>query len=196
MPRKKYNHKGYSLYGWFAQNTKKWYSDRVSPIKNGIVVEIGVYGGASLLSIVDICKENKNHLYGIDPWELIKFHNDKKSSPLLLKKKQNELKSRRCNLEKIIEELKYDHVSLIKDFSVNAARTFEDESVDLVFIDGSHGYESVKADLENWFPKIKKNGILGGDDWGWPLVQKAVCEFTQKNNLKVGNIQNHWEIKF
>jgi predicted O-methyltransferase YrrM len=55
---------------------------------------------------------------------------------------------------------------------------FEDESLDVVFIDLTHTYESVKQDIELWLPKVKKGGILAGHDYenDWPEVVKAVDE--------------------
>ena len=39
--------------------------------------------------------------------------------------------------------------------------------VDLVFIDGDHTYDHVKADLQSWMPHIRDGGILCGHDYGW-----------------------------
>ncbi len=61
--------------------------------------------------------------------------------------------------------------------SVSAAATYEDNSLDLVFIDAAHDYESVKADILAWLPKIKINGIISGHDYGHPPVRQAVHEF-------------------
>ena len=38
-------------------------------------------------------------------------------------------------------------------------------AVDLVFVDGDHSYEAVRADLENAMPLMRDGGILCGDDW-------------------------------
>ena len=61
------------------------------------------------------------------------------------------------------------------------------ESVDVVFIDGDHSYEAVKADLEFWWKKVRKGGQLLGDDYSscHPGTTKAVDEFAIKNNLKL-----------
>ena len=38
--------------------------------------------------------------------------------------------------------------------------------------------ESVKKDINAWFPKIKKGGVIAGHDYTWCAdVQKAVNEF-------------------
>ena len=50
--------------------------------------------------------------------------------------------------------------------------------MDIVFLDADHKYKSVKEDIEAWYPKVRKGGILSGHDfryteWG---VIKAVTE--------------------
>jgi hypothetical protein len=45
-----------------------------------------------------------------------------------------------------------------------------------VFIDASHDYESVKADVKAWLPKVKKGGYLAGHDWHHEPVKRAVIE--------------------
>jgi len=39
------------------------------------------------------------------------------------------------------------------------------EPLDLVFIDGSHSYEGVKADVEAWAPHVKEEGVLVFHDY-------------------------------
>lgn len=50
--------------------------------------------------------------------------------------------------------------------SLVAADLFADHHFDLVYVDGDHRYESVLADLKAWYPKVKPDGVLAGDDWG------------------------------
>lgn len=51
-------------------------------------------------------------------------------------------------------------------------------SVDLIFIDGDHSYESCKKDIDNWLPHLKDDGILCGHDYNeaCPGVMQAVQE--------------------
>ena len=53
---------------------------------------------------------------------------------------------------------------------------YEDNSLDFVFIDASHKYIDVKEDIINWLPKIRKGGILAGDDFSWSGVRRALKE--------------------
>lgn len=62
--------------------------------------------------------------------------------------------------------------------SISASKTYEDASIDFLFIDASHDYDSVKNDIEAWFPKVKPGGTIAGHDYDcWDGVTKAVDEF-------------------
>ena len=67
-------------------------------------------------------------------------------------------------------------INPIRMTSVDASQLYENNSLDFVFIDASHKYNDVKDDIEHWFPKVRKGGMLAGDDLSWPGVGKAVKE--------------------
>ena len=64
-----------------------------------------------------------------------------------------------------IEPIKHI-VNPVRMDSILAAATYADKSLDFVFIDGAHNYESVKADIQAWLPKVKIGGFIGGHDYG------------------------------
>ena len=82
--------------------------------------------------------------------------------------------------------------SIIHKTSIEAAKLFSDGGLCFVFIDADHRYEAVRDDLNAWWPKVRKGGILLGDNyndrretngpsirrWG---VKRAVDEFAEEN---------------
>lgn len=49
--------------------------------------------------------------------------------------------------------------------SLEAAARLGDGSVDFVYIDARHDYESVLEDLTAWWPKARRGGIVAGHDY-------------------------------
>jgi hypothetical protein len=64
----------------------------------------------------------------------------------------------------------------LKMTGVEAAKTIKDGSLDMVFVDDSHEYETTSANIEAWLPKVRKGGIIAGHDIrnGFPGVDDAV----------------------
>ena len=54
---------------------------------------------------------------------------------------------------------------LMKMTTNEASTDFEDESLDFVYLDAGHMSTDVKMYLEHWWGKVKKEGILAGDDY-------------------------------
>lgn len=61
---------------------------------------------------------------------------------------------------------------------MDAAKLFTDVGCkfDMVWIDGDHRYESVKADLLAWTPLLVPDGLLCGHDRAYHPVERAVRE--------------------
>lgn len=78
----------------------------------------------------------------------------------------------------------------LREISPKAADRFADGSLDFAFIDANHMYESVRADVNAWWPKVRHGGALCGHDyaihrdgegvWG---VKRAVDEFAAARGL-------------
>lgn len=70
-------------------------------------------------------------------------------------------------------------VTVIRECSWDAARHVADGTLDFVFIDADHRYESVRKDIEAWLPKVRMGGMIAGHDYeerNWPGVVRAVDE--------------------
>ena len=71
----------------------------------------------------------------------------------------------------------YGYYSVCVGDSIHIAQYFQDQSIDFCYIDASHEYKDVKADIQAWLPKMKPGGLLAGDDLNYyPGVLKAVEE--------------------
>lgn len=70
-----------------------------------------------------------------------------------------------------------------KMLSIEAAKLFEDGSLDFAFVDSDHSYEGCMADIKAWYPKIKKGGILFGHDFAnnHGEVERVVREYFGKD---------------
>ena len=180
-----------------AVNSREDFLIEVSKIINSnYVVEIGVYEGDFSKMILDILKPKRFFL--IDPY------------------KQNEVYYKGCDFTtaystegdydnlvlRFKNEIESLQVIVDKKFSYDAVPYYPNESIDMIYLDGSHLYEDVKRDLNDWLPKLKHNGIIAGHDmidhesFG---VIKAVEEFLKEHNdfgmILFNTNGNDWAIK-
>ena len=116
--------------------------------------------------------------------------------------------------KKTKNELESIHKNMVffRTFSTdtNTINAIDDNSIDLIFIDGNHSYKYVLDDLENYYPKLRKNGIICGDDFfmrthendilnnmpgieGYdePMVYEAVIEFCKRHNKTYKEFGKH-----
>ena len=83
----------------------------------------------------------------------------------------------------------YPGAKIIKGFSMDAVKTVPDGSLDFVYIDADHTYESVKEDIREWAKKVRSGGIVSGHDYykfkesGLGDVIKAVDEYVQEHTV-------------
>jgi glycosyltransferase involved in cell wall biosynthesis len=143
-------------------------------------VEIGSWMGRSTCCLGQLIKESQKDIkvYAVDTFEGSEEHKE------VLK----EIKEQSTSLLEIFKRhtslCDVDHlITPIKGASLDVVNQFEDESIDFIFIDASHDYDNVLADITAWYPKLKPGGLIAGDDYApcWGGVIKAVNEyFTDK----------------
>jgi predicted O-methyltransferase YrrM len=74
----------------------------------------------------------------------------------------------------------FDHVKPRVATSLEAAAGWDGRPIRLLFIDGDHAYDAVKADLEAWLPFVAPGGYVVFDDVidAFPGVQQLFAEAT------------------
>lgn len=139
---------------WFTY--PKLYSDMVKLFPSGSkFVEIGSWKGKSTSYMaVEIVNSGKQiEFYCIDTFEGNAEHQNNPELPQLYEIFKSNMKP--------VEGFYTD----MKMTSMEAVKKFEDESLDFVFIDGSHKYQDIKDDITCWLPKVKRGGVLAGHDY-------------------------------
>lgn len=158
---------------WF--NYQNFYNE-VAQKKYKVLVELGTWKGHSIMYLAQKLKEQNYEfkLYGVDLFDESLIHENGGNEYL---KPQMQFLWEIYN-ENLIRKNVRDLVTDIKKNSWESAYEFDDESVDFVFIDADHKYESVVKDIQSWLPKIKKGGMISGHDFTQPSagVKRAVEE--------------------
>lgn len=152
-------------------------------------VEVGVWKGHSVSFLANELKKRGEpfSLYAVDLWETLPESHELSLKYFGQVPKLYEMYN--YNLEKAgVRDLVID----IKSDSAEAASRFEDKSLDFVFIDADHSYESVKKDLKSWLPKVRRGGMLCGHDFCCEGVKTAVNEVLVGKPIFFHNSQDVW----
>lgn len=118
---------------------------------SSIIAEIGNYNGASTELFAMHCFR----IYAIDPYDLIKQEWGQETIEQLKEAEKKFIK----------RVAKCSNINKIKNFSLNAIKSFKDNSLDIVYLDGDHRHQSIVNDIESWMPKVKIGGIISGHDY-------------------------------
>ena len=133
--------------------------------ENLVGVEIGVYQGRNAKEILDNLDIKK--IYLIDNWK----------------------RGGKNSKDKCKELLKdYSHkIVWLKGLSQNMVKHIK-EKLDFVYVDGGHTEPQVTLDLEKYYPRVKKGGLICGHDYqgGKPKgVNEAVNRFFKEKGLEI-----------
>lgn len=121
----------------------------VATLKPRSIVELGVYNGASFCAFcqaVDALDLNAT-CYGVDTWEG-DIHMGEFEEALYRE------------ISDYCEKHYSDVAVLIRKRFDDAVSLFDDKSVDLLHIDGTHTFEAVSNDYYTWLPKMSEKGVI------------------------------------
>ena len=152
--------------------------------KDLIGAEIGVAGGEHALSLLNNLDIKK--LYLIDPYELYTEYQEGK---LHYGVDQLRLSDTETLARELLAEYS-DRIQWVRKLSTAALPEILDK-LDFVYIDGNHEEKFVIEDIENYYPLLSSNGVIGGHDYynGFQRehdgVVKAVTSFVSSKGLQL-----------
>lgn len=182
-----------SLEGWCSKSKASVLIDLIFMFKPKVVVEIGVWGGKSLVPMAIAVRETHNGVvYGIDPWASA---SSVKGMEGVNKEWWGKVDHEKVyeGLAESIHKLHLDsQIKLIKKESKDAPKI---PNIDFLHIDGNHSEEASYLDVCKWVPLVSKGGIIVFDDTTWGTTKRAV-EFLDKNCIKLAEFkgENTWGI--
>ena len=175
------------LQGWHSQHP--YLTRAIDEVRPDIVVEVGVWKGASVVTMAKEMQRLKLDavVIAIDTWlgssehylweKFIPDLDFEFGYPRLYHKFAANI----CNegLQDLVVPLPLDSIN---GFQLLKARGIRP---DVLHIDAGHDYLSVMADLKAWWPQLSPGGVLIGDDYfksflglgKWPEVRQAFDEF-------------------
>jgi Methyltransferase domain len=166
-----------SLVGWCTPEKALVLAGLVSDHKPTLAVEIGVFGGRSLIPMALALRAvGCGVAYGIDPWTIeaaIEGNNGPANDGWWINN---------SNLENVYISFVHsviDHgltrecrwMRLKSDVAV---RLFDDASIGLFHLDGNHSELTSCRDVEQWHKKIAPGGVWVLDDADWESQKKAI----------------------
>ena len=154
------------LEGWCSNQKAAILIDLILSAKPETIVEIGVWGGKSLIPMACALKGNqKGKIYGIDPWSAIASIQWVENPINVDHWKRSDHEYILYGLLRKIEEFDLDdQIELIRCTSAAAPEISE---IDLLHIDGNHTEPSTCHDVQKWVPLVKRGGWIVFDDMTW-----------------------------
>ena len=144
----------------------------ISALPQGSVfVEVGVLRATTLVYIAEECKNTKAVL-GVDSYQP---YIDELGIPYSVGA-ELALMNRKIAEQKVAESMCSSKMQFIIQDAIDAAKSFEDHSIDCVFLDAYMNRQQVVEHVLAWFPKVKYDGILCGHDIYSEEVQCALQE--------------------
>ena len=155
----------------------------IEELKPKVIVELGTHYGVSFFSFCEAASKFSpdTFVYAVDTWQGDEHAGSYDES--VFQKVQTHQQAHHKQRSRIVRST-FDE----------ASEHFEDQSIDILHIDGLHTYEAVCNDFNTWMPKLRDGGSILFHDWNvregdfgvWKLWQ----EIRDNNRFKCYEIPN------
>src|ERR1700741_1198662 len=142
-------------------------SELLKHCKGNQFVDLGCFIGGFTQLMASAAKERNGKVYSIDLYKGTKMGLDFCNEHLNFPCKE-------YFIENMNDVGLMDVIELNEGCSWEFADRFSDESVDFIWLDADHHYESVIKEINAWWPKLKNGGIMAGHDYSDWGVEMAV----------------------
>ena len=158
--------------GWLTPERAHEMYDLICRVQPDVVVEIGVFGGRSLITQALALRDvGKGHIIGIDPWKKEEALSEIGEAEMAWWNAVDYHKIHSGCVD-TIWELGLDHwVTIIRAASQDCVWMMP--KIDILYIDGNHTEAASCRDVELYLPKVKQNGWVWADDMDWASTRKA-----------------------
>ncbi len=180
--------------GWCTETKAGILIDLILKVRPSVVVEIGAWGGKSLIPMAHALRANqKGVIYGIDPWD----------AEASLEEMMHEGNKKHWESQAVHEAVLHGLVSHINQFGLGGhirlvRSTSEDAppipNIDILHVDGNHSEKTSYLDVTKWVPLVKSGGWIIFDDMTWHenglnTTEKAV-KWLDANCIKIGQFKD------
>jgi predicted O-methyltransferase YrrM len=178
-----------ALDGWCSEAKSVWLYNTVTAERPDTIVEVGIFGGRSLVPMALALKANgRGVAYGIESWSpdaATRYATNDANDDWWQKVDYGSVK--RKFFDFIVRRDLLDVIKVVEADSHKAHLLFE--GIDMLHIDGGHSPFGAAADVVHYGPRVRPGGIIVFDDIDWPTTKPAVAALENIAD-HVGEIQD------
>ncbi|MEJ0017019.1 MAG: CmcI family methyltransferase [Acetobacteraceae bacterium] len=188
------------LQGWDSENSV--FKSIISEVKPKLIVEVGTWKGASAIHMAKLCRQLglSTEIVCVDTWLGNWQHwarKDGVGSRVDLRLKNGFPGLYHQFLSNVVHENMQDIITPLPLTGIAGARLFAAYKLkpQVIYIDGDHEYESAISDLRGWLPQLADGGVLIGDDYKFPGVERAAQEIAAEGQWLLDVLDNKFLIR-
>jgi predicted O-methyltransferase YrrM len=163
------------MQGWTS--TSRSFELAIKEANPKFIIEVGSWKGASAVHMAGLAPEA--HILCIDTWlgspEMVSLNNNLYDH---FRRLHGWPQLYFTFISNVIRHVGRERICPLPMPSTVAAPLLRKMGVqaDMIYIDGSHEYLDVARDVDDYWPLLRKGGVMLLDDYGFPGVKKAIDE--------------------
>ena len=163
------------LPGWCTPEKGKRIAHLAADMRAHLCVELGVFGGRSLVALALGLSLNKmGRVHGVDPFTKgasLEGTNAAENNDWWAKIDYEEIRSHA--IRAVETNGLQSYVTMIREKSIDVVDRYVDGSIDILHQDSNHSAEVSTAEVRAWMPKLRLGGFWIFDDIDWETTHDA-----------------------